>query len=154
VSEQLKPCPWCGSNYLHTEWGLGEVRCKTCNAIGPNAGQRTQSSAIAGWNARTDDSLRAQLATVTAERDKLQRDFDSAADEVQRVLKEKHDALAQRDEARGLVNRFAKSRARIAQMQCSLMTYPIEMIDEIDTEERSIHEALSESAARWAKEQA
>jgi Lar family restriction alleviation protein len=57
MKEELKPCPFCGSNDLDlcyvpkSHW----VSCNVCNAEGPNGNYSTVKKAIAAWNKRIGD---------------------------------------------------------------------------------------------------
>lgn len=60
-AQELKPCAHCGGN-AEVRWydGFPSVSCKQC---GVNTGlylTEVEGDAIATWNTRTDDALRAQ----------------------------------------------------------------------------------------------
>jgi Lar family restriction alleviation protein len=53
MSEELKPCPFCGSNIVLTggkEYGIA-VFCKNCFSDGPV--EDSDAEAITAWNTRT-----------------------------------------------------------------------------------------------------
>lgn len=50
MTEQLKPCPFCGGiNIIHSGF---RMYCHTCGAEGPDADSADESAAIAAWNRR------------------------------------------------------------------------------------------------------
>jgi Lar family restriction alleviation protein len=59
MSNELKPCPFCGSTRLGTEWdGFSRrVRCYDCIATGP-VSQKDRDGAVEAWNKRRADGLR------------------------------------------------------------------------------------------------
>lgn len=50
MDNQLKPCPFCGSDDTYTDSALGkrQVLCNACEASGPT--EETDDEAIASWN--------------------------------------------------------------------------------------------------------
>ncbi|WP_234775228.1 Lar family restriction alleviation protein [Paraburkholderia tropica] len=50
MDNQLKPCPFCGSDDTYTDSALGkrQVLCNACEAAGPT--EETDGEAIASWN--------------------------------------------------------------------------------------------------------
>lgn len=57
MSEDLKPCPFCGKSRLVTGRGAekrAKIRCVDCEATGP-VGLDGEASAIAAWNRRSAD---------------------------------------------------------------------------------------------------
>ena len=53
MSEQLKPCPFCGEKAELTEFGGYEVWCSECwGHVCPGSGEL--SDAVAEWNRRAD----------------------------------------------------------------------------------------------------
>ncbi|MFP3799474.1 Lar family restriction alleviation protein [Paraburkholderia sp. SIMBA_027] len=50
MDNQLKPCPFCGSDDTYTDSALGkqQVLCNGCEAAGPT--EETDDEAIASWN--------------------------------------------------------------------------------------------------------
>lgn len=57
MSEQLKPCPFCGGSNLG---GFGGAACLDCGGEGPDA--CGEDEAIAAWNHRpAEDALRHEL---------------------------------------------------------------------------------------------
>lgn len=50
--EELKPCPFCGSNNLIVD-GFTWVHCKNCRTDGPLFNDRKK--AIKAWNTRKED---------------------------------------------------------------------------------------------------
>lgn len=72
MNEELKPCPFCGSENIEVEddnfgttfSSVWLVECLTCGVR--SATDERESSAIKGWNARPiEDALRAELAAAT-----------------------------------------------------------------------------------------
>jgi len=54
MSEELKPCPFCGSTNLgFLSLFAWEVQCNLCLAEGPKAD--TREEAIAAWNRRANE---------------------------------------------------------------------------------------------------
>ena len=58
MSEELKPCPFCGSeaemlNYSENEW---LVRCPACDGM-VERWRETEAEAIEQWNRRANDCL-------------------------------------------------------------------------------------------------
>lgn len=50
MTEQLKPCPFCGGiNVIHSGY---RMYCHACGAEGPDADSADESAAIAAWNRR------------------------------------------------------------------------------------------------------
>lgn len=94
MSDELKPCPFCGGGTTQfVENGRVWSGMKYTDPISvsvqhwcdPVPGQpsrgiervgRDKASAITLWNTRADDTLRTQLAAMTAERDELQTSMD------------------------------------------------------------------------------
>ena len=61
MSEELKPCPFCGAtniepDYVNVPYGL---ECKSCGASGPPDSQQDPDEAIAAWNQRTQPKVKA-----------------------------------------------------------------------------------------------
>jgi len=57
MSEELKPCPFCGGEAEtgFEDWHTGgHVKCTKCGAIGPVWSNDTQE-AVDAWNARSPD---------------------------------------------------------------------------------------------------
>lgn len=74
MSEELKPCPFCGSTLLGmSQTGIYWGRCDSCHCEGPTA--ETEAKAIAAWNRRAQPAqvaaLAAALAALTAEQERL-----------------------------------------------------------------------------------
>jgi len=89
-------------------------------------------------------SLRAQLATVTAERDMFQAEYND-------VSRDRQHYLAQRDEARGLVNNYVEARNKWKEAEKNRSD--AEAWFAADDSFLSAMKKLLEAAARWAKEQ-
>jgi len=55
MSEELKPCPFCGGDDLLIY--TNEIWCKKCDAgiHGGDYGEKTQQIVIEQWNTRTND---------------------------------------------------------------------------------------------------
>lgn len=62
MSDELKPCPFCGSDELSHGWSApgydgsmstGNVECHNCNALIYTAGG--EAEAIAAWNKRAGE---------------------------------------------------------------------------------------------------
>lgn len=75
MSEELKPCPYCGGEAEPFHEGLGyiAVRCKKCGIA--RRGFYTWDAAIAAWNTRADD---AELDWVRAENARLREECERA----------------------------------------------------------------------------
>jgi Lar family restriction alleviation protein len=54
MSEELKPCPFCGSTNLEDDVGLDEARivCADCDCFGPTLSN--MSEAVIAWNTRQE----------------------------------------------------------------------------------------------------
>lgn len=55
MSEELKPCPFCGDKTVYVYWREEQyfVSCNNCDCEGGK--QDTQEEAIKAWNRRADD---------------------------------------------------------------------------------------------------
>lgn len=57
MSEDLKPCPFCGSKNIRFKDTRGWLEtcgeCEDCGALGPDGDIDDVSSAVAAWNTRT-----------------------------------------------------------------------------------------------------
>lgn len=56
--DELKPCPFCGSNYNHAVCVYGEeyyIECLACTTCGPSG--ETKEEAIEVWNRRAESVL-------------------------------------------------------------------------------------------------
>ena len=87
MSDELKPCPFCGSKHVTAyartcnkdskydpaDRAFPIVRCRECGACSEGRDWSEPITAITKWNARAEsmtaqlESLRAQVATLTAE---------------------------------------------------------------------------------------
>ena len=62
MSEELRPCPFCGGTKICTEKGINLNYCDNCSA----------ESNIEHWNTRPiEDALRARIAELEAENEKI-----------------------------------------------------------------------------------
>jgi len=62
MSEELRPCPFCGGTKICTEKGINLNYCDNCSA----------ESNVEHWNTRPiEDELRARIAELEAEIDQL-----------------------------------------------------------------------------------
>ena len=54
MSENLKPCPFCGSKYAYTHSYIRSVSkiCSVCGAIGPVAANEVDAERL--WNRRAE----------------------------------------------------------------------------------------------------
>jgi hypothetical protein len=59
VSEELKPCPWCGNTRVLVHMGKRDAVMCPCGATGPS--KLTTSDAKDAWNRRPADAARAAL---------------------------------------------------------------------------------------------
>lgn len=83
MSDELNPCPFCGSEEYVTITnhpvyaGLPpsvSITCDECTAGGPDVTGKDEALAIAAWNTRPlEDALAADLATAQAEVERLKR---------------------------------------------------------------------------------
>jgi Lar family restriction alleviation protein len=57
MTNDLKPCPFCGYKDVHLGhvWQIFSVSCSHCRIEGPV--DPTEAGAIAAWNARAPESL-------------------------------------------------------------------------------------------------
>ena len=53
MSEELKPCPFCGATFLGVQPGGWWVWCENCGAEGP--AKHTREESIAAWNRRVKE---------------------------------------------------------------------------------------------------
>ena len=58
MSEDLKPCPFCGSTDLHMQDVDRFLQCYNCDATGPWHIDQTEAEAVAAWNRRADPIAR------------------------------------------------------------------------------------------------
>lgn len=83
MSEELKPCPFCGSTNISTDL-VGEIECRQCFASGP-----CSEDEWTAWNTRTPDPRIARLEKALRE---LQgyagRVYDIVADDCLEALAE------------------------------------------------------------------
>ena len=65
MSDELKPCPWCGDTVFVACTEL-EIRCKRCYVVAKNrAPLQTPGTELDFWNNRPiEDALRAEIATL------------------------------------------------------------------------------------------
>ena len=54
MSEELKPCPFCGSNEIYSSPHIALIVCKKCRCWGPNTGT-TEAEAVSAWNRRINE---------------------------------------------------------------------------------------------------
>lgn len=77
MSEELKPCPFCGAEarykYLN---GYPWVECSRCDVVGPDFSLR--EPAIAAWNTRPGEDA--------AERRGMERELEEARDIIETAL--------------------------------------------------------------------
>ena len=55
MSEELKPCPFCGSDDLSEGPHSPYIICNGCGAFGPGNSDVTHEEAIKAWNTRTPE---------------------------------------------------------------------------------------------------
>jgi len=82
MSDELKPCPMCGSSTimygLMSGYALWQVVCRDC---GIQARGRNKYAAINLWNTRPlEDTLRAELAAAQAEVERMRCDLKNITD--------------------------------------------------------------------------
>lgn len=71
MSNELKPCPFCGGN-AEVTYAMGEywARCPRCRASGSM--EQTEGLAIEAWSRRpTEDALQARIAELESENARL-----------------------------------------------------------------------------------
>jgi len=56
MSEELRPCPFCGSNFVNMNRVGWWVVCENCGAEGP--AKETREEALATWNRRANEGER------------------------------------------------------------------------------------------------
>ena len=54
MSEELKPCPFCGTTFLGVQPSGWWVWCENCGAEGP-ANKHARDEAITAWNRRANE---------------------------------------------------------------------------------------------------
>ena len=73
----LKPCPFCGSDFLRVSDFEEYVACEDCGTLGQSG--RNEAEAIAAWNRRaTPPEVTALVAAATDLRDQIARWHDGA----------------------------------------------------------------------------
>ena len=55
MSEELRPCPFCGGKAVYRGTGQVYVRCLACGARSRGTVERYRSNLAALWNMRTED---------------------------------------------------------------------------------------------------
>ena len=59
MSEELKPCPFCGGAETRQHPNIRNVQCRFCGSSGP--GKKRKISGEAGWNTRAPDERDAEI---------------------------------------------------------------------------------------------
>jgi hypothetical protein len=86
MSDELKPCPFCGGGVHWEDEMLDVVRCFRCTADGPWSLGAGKSEAIAAWNTRAElERLTAENARLNAECVRLSKDCQMAMDRVAKL---------------------------------------------------------------------
>ena len=93
MTEELKPCPFCGSEaeFNSDEFGEG-VCCKTCGAVLRNGvyGEYGRKLASADWNARPiEDELHGKIGKLEAENKRLRE----ALTEIKKTVESSQDTV-------------------------------------------------------------
>lgn len=88
MTEELKPCPFCGSEaeFNSDEFGEG-VCCKSCGATMHNGvyGEEGRRLASADWNARPiEDELHGKIGKLESENKRLREALESILDAAQK----------------------------------------------------------------------
>jgi len=95
MSEELRPCPFCGGTKICTEKGINLNYCDNCSA----------ESNVEHWNNRPiEDALNARIAELEAEIAKLKAEIEQRAD---------HESYLSQEFA----NTYYEKNARIAELE-------------------------------------
>jgi len=65
MTDQLKPCPFCGGEAMCALPTGGWAECKECGGCGPVSGGKRRADAIAAWNTRAPVKVKPLVWDVT-----------------------------------------------------------------------------------------
>ena len=84
MTEELKPCPFCGGEAKCIEfYGLYHVICCNCHIAGKDCS--TRESAVSAWNTRPiEDELVEKIGKLKAKKKRLREALEVILDEAQK----------------------------------------------------------------------